>query len=49
MQDNNEKIINVNHLTNLKILDCCKYCGIDQEGIKDLQLIEELYANRMKK
>ena len=39
------EIKNVNHLTNLKILNCSYYCGIDQEGIKDLRLIEELYAN----
>ena len=44
MQIRNEKIKNVNHLSKLKILDCSGDCGIDQEGIKDLQLIEKLYA-----
>ena len=46
---NNEKIINVNHLNNLKILDCSNNCGIDLEGINDLQLIEKLYAYDNKK
>src|SRR5579872_3722756 len=42
----NHKIKIVNYLTKLKILDCSYDCGIDQEGIKDLQLIEELSARR---
>jgi hypothetical protein len=46
---NNEKIKNVNHLIKLKILDCSYDCGIDQEGIKDLKLIEKLYALGNKK
>ena len=49
MHIGNKKIINVNHLTNLKKLYCHGGCGIDQEGIKDLQLIEELNANDNKK
>ena len=44
-----KKIKNVNHLTKLKILNCSWNCGIDQKGIKDLQLIEELNANVNKK
>ena len=36
-------------MTKLKILKCCDDCGIDQEGIKDLQLIEELDAFSNKK
>ena len=49
MPSYNEKIINVNHLTKLKILDCYGDCGIDQEGSKDLQFIEELFAYDNKK
>ena len=45
MQIDNNKITNVNHLTKLKILNCSYYCGINQKGIKDLKLIEELNAN----
>ena len=45
----NEKITNVNHLSKLKILNCFRDCGIDQEGIKNLQLIEELDASYNKK
>ena len=37
--NNNEKIKNVNHLTKLKILKCCDDCGINQEGIENLQSI----------
>ena len=43
--NDNKKIKNVNHLTKLKILNCSNACGIDQEGIKDLQFIEELNAS----
>ena len=43
--NHNEKIKNVNYLSKLKILYCSCDCGIDQEGIKDLQLIEELYSD----
>ena len=39
-----KKIKNVNYLSKLKILYCFDDCGIDREGIKDLQLIEESYA-----
>ena len=39
----NPKITNVNHLTNLKILWACGTSGIDDYGIKNLNLIE-LYA-----
>ena len=44
-----KKITNVNHLSKLKILYCSWNCGIDQEGIKDLQLIEELNAKNNEK
>ena len=47
--NHNKKIKNINHLTKLKILDCSWNCGIDQEGIKELQLIEELNANNNEK
>ena len=42
----NKKIRNVNHLKNtLKILHCQEYCGIDQNGISELQFIEHLDCN----
>ena len=34
------KITNVNHMTNLKILDADGDCGIDNKGISKLNLIE---------
>ena len=40
----NEKIKNIQHMTNLKILDCCGRCGISDENIKSLNLIK-LKAN----
>ena len=36
----NYKVTNVNHMTNLKILGALGDCGIDDNGIKDLNLIE---------
>ena len=36
----NEKITNVNHMTNLQILDASWECGIDDNGIKNLNLIK---------
>jgi hypothetical protein len=38
----NSIITNINHMTNLQILQACD-CGINNEGIKNLNLIE-LYA-----
>ncbi len=37
---NNENKTNVNHMTNLKISNASGYCGITDEGIKDLNLVE---------
>jgi len=37
---NNRYITNVNHFTNLRILDASRYCGIDDVGLSDLNLIE---------
>ena len=34
MQRNNEKITNVNHLTNLKILNCSDNCGMDKKELR---------------
>ena len=36
----NSQITNVNHMKNLKILDAGWYCGINDEGISKLNLIE---------
>ena len=36
----NEKITNVNYMTNLKILDAYCYSGISDNGIKDINLFE---------
>jgi hypothetical protein len=39
--DGNSKITNINHMTNLKILSAqSPSCGIDNNGIKDLNLIK---------
>lgn len=40
----NFQVKNINHLTNLKILYACGSCGIDNEGISKLNLIE-FYAD----
>ena len=40
---------NINHLPKLKILNCYDYCVIDQKGINDLLLIEELNTSDNKK
>ena len=45
----NIKITDVNHMKEtLKILDCGWICGVDQNGISQLNLIE-LYANSNKR
>ena len=36
----NPKMTNINHMTNLQILDASYNCGLDDNGIKDLNLIE---------
>ena len=41
--NDNPKIKNIRHMTNLKILDCGSDCGISDEDIKNLNLTE-LYA-----
>ena len=35
---NNPKITNVNHMTNLKVLNASVNCGIDDKGIKEVDL-----------
>ena len=44
----NFEITKVNHMTKIKELDACGYyCGIDDEGIKDLSLEKlEAYDNK---
>ena len=37
---NNFKITNINHMTNLKKLNASRNCGINNEGIKNLNLIK---------
>jgi hypothetical protein len=44
-----KKIKNINYLTKLKTLDCSYDCGINQGGINDLKLTEELYADNNEK
>ena len=38
MACDNSKITNVNHMTNLKILDASLDCGIDDNGIMNMNL-----------
>ena len=38
--DSISKITNVNHMTKLQVLCACFNCGIDDNGIKDLNLIK---------
>lgn len=45
---NNSGITNVNHMSNLKILDASQYCGLNNEGIKDLNLIDLIFQNNTK-
>src|ERR1700722_11511672 len=44
--NNNTKIVDVNHLKDsLKVLKCARYSGINQDGIKELNKLEELIVD----
>lgn len=46
--DYNLKIINVQHMTNLKILECRGSCGIQYQNIKHLKLYKLVCINNSK-